>query len=442
MEQKKYFQSLPRQLSPSPMAPEMPHLHPRYKILGLISEDANGPLYWGKCSDDNRKVAIRIFSRKTKPAADQTINFAVTLSQLVATREILTSKNNIPFAVMDLPTGICLEALLSQKGILPVNASLQIALHVSLVVRWLHVHDVVHGHINPQNIFISKAPNGALSIQLVHHVLEGSPATFNFLGNLSPELCAGRVALFESDDLWSIGVLLHRMLLGTAPFGGESQEEICGRIRETPLNLPRAFRRELHQVAGILDIALSKNPSDRFSGINLNLELKSLLAQRRGKPDSVVPLTAKPLRESHRNRQSFNAAVMQNDQRGSDQVNRRASGIVNQKGPTRPMQMWSEPAVAQFKQSAAAIVIDACGDEPSFEELESTTSMSSGGDVTALSASNDIAETRPSIDTRLIAKQEQWKAKKMKIIKRAALLVTKKKNKSTDELIGDIVTVK
>ncbi|MBN2343006.1 MAG: protein kinase [Deltaproteobacteria bacterium] len=330
----------------------------KYVLGEPICEDANGPLYRGKIRQDNRDVAIRFFSRDSKPLADASPARTVSISQILQVSETGNIDHGIPFAVLEPPRGTSLDSLLRVKKTLPLKTSLQIALHVSLAIRFLHRQNIVHGHVNTQNIFIKRTQHDTLDVQLLHHRLDGKPCCINSPENLSPNLCTTNGSLCEEDDVWAIGIVLYQMIYGNTPFRGDSCRKIYQRIQLSPLRFPKNADAESEVVTELLKQLLTKNADVRLCGSKLIIALKSLLATQRVEPDATL-----------------NKA-------------KRVSALAH------------------------------------------------------LQSSNDLAETRRSIDTRVLAKHEHRKAKHVKVFQRAVTLLTKKKARKATEISVSAATMK
>ena len=264
-------------------------VHPHYMIFNAICTDAAGTMYRGKCVVDDRIVAIKQFSEETTPALVEPQDTVLHLENLIGVTEVLSGYNGLPFSVMEMPGGACLEKLLLKRKKLPVPAAVNIALNVALVVRAIHVHNGVHGHVNAQNVFLKKQPNGRIGVQLLYHKLVGRPARCNLSKYLSPELISDNDVLMPSDDNWAVGVLLYEMIFGVAPFSGNIREQTTHRILTEELLIPVAFEQQYGDLTGFMRQTLSRDMDVRPSGREMNLMLKSILATLRNKPVSLAP---------------------------------------------------------------------------------------------------------------------------------------------------------
>ncbi len=81
---------------------------------------------------------------------------------------------------------------------------------------------------------------------------------------MSPEQLSGKKVDGRS-DLFSLGVMLYQMTVGTLPFKGESMAELMFRIANEPYTNPRELNPNLPaSVVAVIDRALKKNADERF----------------------------------------------------------------------------------------------------------------------------------------------------------------------------------
>ena len=103
---------------------------------------------------------------------------------------------------------------------------------VLLAIRYCHKMRIVHRDIKPENILIVGRENsGLLKVKLIDF---GTAKIFNefsknkaLVGSsyyIAPEVIRGKYD--EACDLWSIGVIMYIMLVGTPPFNGDEDDDI------------------------------------------------------------------------------------------------------------------------------------------------------------------------------------------------------------------------
>ncbi len=120
---------------------------------------------------------------------------------------------------------------LQEKNLLPIDESITIATQVLDGMGYAHEEEVIHQDMKPANILIEERTNRALISDFgiaktqqveqikMKNVIFGSPLY------LSPEQAAGK----ETDhrtDIYSLGVLLFKMLAGFLPYRKESIKKL------------------------------------------------------------------------------------------------------------------------------------------------------------------------------------------------------------------------
>lgn len=136
--------------------------------------------------------------------------------------------------VMELVDGCTLRDLLAAHGPLPPAAVRAIARRLLGALAHLHAHAVVHRDLSPCNVLVSLAGEVKLSDLGLARVLDSDAiSSGGFRGKVayaSPEQLTGQPVDARS-DLFSLGVMLYRMLTGHLPFGSEiGMEAMLARI--------------------------------------------------------------------------------------------------------------------------------------------------------------------------------------------------------------------
>ena len=180
-----------------------------------------------------------------------------------------------PALLMPLVEGPSLARLLAEHRPSPAEA-VAIVRAVTDGLRAAHAQGWTHRDIKPANVLISLNSQRALpllsdfglarpvdpaeQLTVSGHAL-GTPAY------AAPEQLWGKRDLDARADLWSVGVLLHRLLLGRLPFDADSLPALLDAQRQ-PLHLDGV----MPELAGLIEALLQHRPGDRLPSAQVLLD--------------------------------------------------------------------------------------------------------------------------------------------------------------------------
>jgi len=173
-----------------------------------------------------------------------------------------------------------------EHGAMPVETVLRYGVQIADALAHAHEHGVTHRDVKASNVLVT--PDGrakVLDFGLAHVAVAGSEASQALTmtspgvlqgtpGALAPELWRGAPADARS-DVWSLGVLLHTLLSGQAPFGGKTTFEVSAAVLEQPppplpAHVPPAL-------AAVVARCLAKDPLQRWrSAAELRAALEAI----------------------------------------------------------------------------------------------------------------------------------------------------------------------
>ncbi|HMS41832.1 MAG TPA: WG repeat-containing protein [Pyrinomonadaceae bacterium] len=165
-----------------------------------------------------------------------------------------------------------LEDLLRKKGKLSTEEAVEITIGILEGLQHLHESGIIHRDLKPANILLdSKTPRltdfGISRIISADSLSETVSGTFAYM---APECFDGKRNI--QTDIWSVGVILYRMLTGNLPFPRKEQTALVGSIiMSEPESLPFEISSVIRKIVSDL---LSKNPDKRpsLSSICFDLE--------------------------------------------------------------------------------------------------------------------------------------------------------------------------
>lgn len=266
----------------------------RYEILGELGRGAMGIVYKAYDPRINRVVAIKTISRVAGISAEEQAYRARFFGEAEAAGRLShprivpifdigeSPETLIPYIVMEYIAGRSLEEILSSEGAsLPLGTILQLTQEVAEALDYAHLQGVVHRDVKPSNIIIGADGHAKIAdfgiAQLNTIDTEGPGHTWGTPAYMSPEQFRGE-AVDGRSDVFSLGVILYRMLTGHRPFQGNSALTVALRVQKQDPVPATVFNTELSpELDAVIARAIAKNPAERYqTGMEMVLDLQRL----------------------------------------------------------------------------------------------------------------------------------------------------------------------
>jgi eukaryotic-like serine/threonine-protein kinase len=261
----------------------------RYRILAKLGEGAMGAVYVGEHLHIGRHDAIKLLRPGLAGDAEAIARFtrgtrnvsAIRHPNVCAIYDFSDTPEGFRYLAMEYIEGETLKELLDREGRLEPARAVAIARQVADALQAAHDAGVIHRDLKPGNIMICRGRDDAEVVKVVDFDIakgsaEAEDAEVTRLGfvvgtpeYMSPEQLTGD-RLDGRSDLYSLGVVLFRMLAGTLPFrAANTQEIMVQRLTGEPLRLdevlpPGAAPPQLQQA---LDRALARRAEDRQASV-------------------------------------------------------------------------------------------------------------------------------------------------------------------------------
>ncbi|MFN0071975.1 MAG: protein kinase domain-containing protein [Chloroflexota bacterium] len=263
----------------------------QYRIEGVLGRGGMAVVYRAYHIPLRRSVALKVLdsflsqSEEFQQRFEQEARLAAGLEHpnIIHIYDLGTADDR-QFIAMRLNDGSTLEDVLRDTGALPVPRVLNIVAAVADALSYAHENGVYHRDVKPSNILLRSDDRPVLSDFGIARAVEGLRLTVTqrVVGTpryMSPEQALGRPVDHRS-DIYSLGVVMYEMLVGTPPFDSPSTPSLLYmHVHEAPPPLGQRLPRLSAGIRELVDKCLAKDPDDRFQDASEIAEsCRSLLA--------------------------------------------------------------------------------------------------------------------------------------------------------------------
>jgi serine/threonine-protein kinase len=261
----------------------------RYEIRAKIGEGGMGEVYLADDTKLGRQLALKILARDLTENPEHLQRFerearaasALNHPNIVTVYEI-GEADGAHFIATEYIGGQRLSDRMKLSH-LKCPEVLDAGIQIASALAAAHEAGIIHRDIKPDNIVVRK--DGLIKVldfgiakltkaqepsvdteSITKALLRTTPGVvMGTTKYMSPEQARG-YEVDERTDIWSLGVVLYRMVSGSAPFDGDTMSDVIASILRTePPTLTDEIPRELQQ---IIDKALQKRRRDRYQRVS------------------------------------------------------------------------------------------------------------------------------------------------------------------------------
>lgn len=272
----------------------------KYEVQSVLGRGGLGVVYKANQRHLDRACAVKVlfseiagdpsgferFEREAKLAS------SLASDNIVAVFDFGIADEGFAYLVMEYINGESLEAIVTREGRLEPSRAIPLLLCVTNALRFAHEKGTIHRDLKPSNVMVARDSSGQEGVKLVDFGMakcfekeESAWQNLTTLGRIqgtpaymSPEQCLGR-ALDARSDIYSLGCIMYRILVGALPFSASGAFEVMNMHVCAPPNQISSAAPELvlpDSLERCLFKCLAKKPQDRYANV---MELRSDLEE-------------------------------------------------------------------------------------------------------------------------------------------------------------------
>ena len=269
----------------------------RYKLIGKAGEGGMAVVYKATDLKLNRAVALKIL-KDTFKENDQIIKKfkaeAMAVAMLSNPNIVnvfdVGSEDGINYIVMEFIEGKTLKDIIIEKGQLPVDVAIRVAIKVSTALECAHKNNIVHRDIKPHNILVTsdgtvKVTDFGIAKSMDSSTIAHTNTIIGSAHYFSPEQAKGGYMDFKT-DIYSLGVVMYEMLTGQVPFDGDTPVTVALKHIQEPVVPPVNLNDKIpNSLNNLILRCLEKDPDRRYSTAK---EVTTDLNSIKDNPNSVL----------------------------------------------------------------------------------------------------------------------------------------------------------
>jgi serine/threonine-protein kinase len=246
-----------------------------------------GAVFYAKQLSDGQEIALKVilpenttdtivvqrFLREAKAG------LLLSHPNIVKTNKCSKTNDGLLFIVMEYVAGETLQNYLQSHGRLSLQKTLEFLEQLAGALDTAHKHKVLHRDLKPENILITKNKNDLEVTKLTdfgiakivssdqektnNTILTGTGQVVGTPKYMSPEQLLG-LAIKQTTDIYSLGLIVYRMLTGTTPLEFEGQ---TGTVFKVTQDLPLISHKFSFLPVGFNDVfqkVLARDPAVRY----------------------------------------------------------------------------------------------------------------------------------------------------------------------------------
>ncbi|MEP7124251.1 MAG: protein kinase [Byssovorax sp.] len=255
----------------------------RYTLTSLLGRGGMGSVWLARHRDLGIDVAVKLMAPALVASPDARMRFerearivAPLGSQNVVRIHDYGVEDGTPYIIMEVLKGESLATRLAGHLRVSPAVAARLLAPICKALGAAHEAGVVHRDLKPANIFLALEGRDEVVKVLDFGIAKSAgtgevgseTATGMMLGSaqyMSPEQIRSSKQVDHRSDLWSVGIILYRMLTGRLPFVGIDVGDVLVRVCTEVYPVPSTLAAELSaDIDAFFERALARLPGQRF----------------------------------------------------------------------------------------------------------------------------------------------------------------------------------
>ena len=201
--------------------------------------------------------------------------------------DVGTLESGEPYMVMEYLEGQDLH-MVSKRGQLPIEEACEYVMQACEALAEAHSLGIIHRDIKPANLFLTRGRGGVPNIKVLDFGISrvasvsdttdlevtGANAMLGSPRFMSPEQMISPSEVDGRTDVWSLGIILYKLLSGALPFDSATLGALFNKVINDPLRPIRELRDDLpHALISVIENCMEKNREKRYGVAELAMAL-------------------------------------------------------------------------------------------------------------------------------------------------------------------------
>jgi hypothetical protein len=262
----------------APAAGEIPGRIGQYEILGVLGQGQSATIYLGRELFPARDVAIKVYDAQLLASEERSVFRSLFLKETLLAKKLThpnitqvydaAADDERAYIVMEYMQSGSLDRYCTPEGLLPPQRVAALLEKVCDALSYAHAHGIIHRDLKPANVLMSAdgeakvadfgVAHTAFAFDPTRGLMVGSPAY------MAPEQLERKPASVQT-DVYSLGIMMYKMLVGALPFPPDTAAALTARILLGSLPKPGTARAGLPPVFDhIFSRATARDPAQRY----------------------------------------------------------------------------------------------------------------------------------------------------------------------------------